>query len=122
MKKTVKFLGLATLAMVFAVACNNNKAAEEDTICCEDTTLEVVDTTIEAEAIDTVTVAEEAPVVKKVATKKAEQPKTVQKASVGKPDAKEVASELKKSETNEVKPAEQQLGGKKNAKDAFKKN
>lgn len=124
MKKSIKLLGLAAFAMVFTVACNNNKAAEEDTTACDTTIDMVLDTTIEAEAVDTTAVVAETPVAKKTTAKKEEAaPKNVApKATLGKTNAKEVASELKVSEEKAVQPAEQNLGKKKSAKEAFKKN
>ncbi|MBR0170274.1 MAG: hypothetical protein IJQ14_05460 [Bacteroidales bacterium] len=122
--KNIKFLGLAALAMVFTVACNNNKAAEEDTTVCDTTIDMVLDTTIEAEAVDTTAVVAEAPVAKKTTAKKEEAaPKNVtKKATLTKTDAKEVASELKATEEKSVTTAEQNLGKRKSAKEAFKKN
>lgn len=106
MKSSIKFLGLAALAMVFAVACNNNKAAEaEDTTACDTTIDMVMDTTIEAEAIDSTTVEPETTVpTKKVVKKEQVKPVTTSDAKSNiKADAKDVASKMKEGEGKEVK-------------------
>lgn len=123
MKKSIKFLGLAALAMVFAVACNNNKAAEEDTTACCDTTIDmVVDSTIEAEAVDTTTVAEETPAPAKKAVKK-EEPKNSISADATKGQIKPNPKDVKLTEGNKqsVTVDNDANLGKKNAKEAFKK-
>lgn len=67
MKKTVKILAFALVAMAMAVACNNAPEVPADTI---DTTIDTIDTIVE-DTIDTVEeVAEEAAPVKKATTKK----------------------------------------------------
>ena len=124
MKKFAKLLGVAALATLTLVACKNQPAEEP-----VDTMMEAIDTTVESEAIDTTVVAEvvEQPAAKKVA-KKAEEPQKAVNAKAAtkdvKPNAKDVASDLKEVENNgskEVKAEDQKLG-KKSAREAFKKN
>ena len=84
MKKTVKVLSLALVAMAFAVACNNNKTPEEpiDTIVPVDT---VVEELIDSVAVEEVVVDEPvkpaAPAKKKA---KKEQPNTEVKVEASK--------------------------------------
>lgn len=84
MKKTVKVLSLALVAMAFAVACNNNKTPEEsiDTIVPVDTVVEeLIDTTAVEEVVVDEPVKQAAPAKKKA---KKEQPKTEVKVDASK--------------------------------------
>lgn len=125
MKKSIKALGLAVLAMVALSACNNNKAAEE----ADTTLMELIDSTIENEAIDTVVaiveeVAPAATTTKKPATKtptvEEQKPAPVKTAvaSQEKVDPKANASQMKEN-TGDTKAVDK--GGKKSAKDLLRK-
>ena len=116
MKKSIKVLGLAALAMLTVVSCKS-KAAEavEDTLPI-DTAIEMVVEEDTLAVVDTL-VAEEAAPVKK-AVKKAEP--TVKATTLSKPEVKE-AGELKQGEGNTVQ-AQSNPSGKKSAKEAFKRN
>ena len=84
MKKTVKVLSLALVAMAFAVACNNNKTPEEpiDTIVPVDTVVEeLIDTTAVEEVVVDEPVKQAAPAKKKA---KKEQPKAEVKVDASK--------------------------------------
>ena len=121
MKKSIKVLGLAALAMLTVVSCKS-KAAEavEDTLPI-DTAIEMVVEEDTLAVVDTL-VAEEAAPVKKAATKKAvkKAEPTVKATTLSKPEVKE-AGELKQGEGNTVQ-AQSNPSGKKSAKEAFKRN
>jgi hypothetical protein len=108
MKKNVKLIALAVAALSFAVACNNNKPANEDSII--DTT--AVEDLMMIEPVDSLeTVAEpvaEEPVKKATTQKKAdnEPVKTVEKTDSKTGNAEGFARQ-KNNGTNEAK-----VGGK----------
>lgn len=109
MKKNVKLIALAVAALTFAVACNNNKPANEDSII--DTT--AVEDLMMIEPVDSLeTVAEEPvaeePVKKATTQKKAdnEPVKTVEKTD-SKTGNSEGFARQKNNGTNEAK-----VGGK----------
>jgi hypothetical protein len=86
MKKTVKVLALALVAMSLSVACNNNNTTEEviDTVVPVDTTVieEVVDTVPTEEVVAEEPVKKATPAKKKAAKK--EEPKTEVKVDASK--------------------------------------
>ena len=126
--KKIRIAALAVAACGLMVACNNNAPAElVDTVV-------PIDTTVVEELIDTMPVVDtpvvEQPVVKKAATpkkktttKKEEKPYTVStKINTQKKSVEEVKDQLKEGEGKTVTAKSNNLSGKPNAADAFKKN
>lgn len=124
MKKSIKVLGLAVLAMLTVASCKNNANTENTDSLIDSTAIEAV--VEEVDSIDTTAVVEEVPVAKPAATAtkkaetKAEEPTVKSKIATQKADPRSVAGEAKVSDDQTVSSKENVLAPKSGKKDPRK--